>query len=125
MTNRLSVSVSKDVYEYAQTKNNVSAYIQDLIEADMRGVNTKTIGLELQERTLEQEAQAALEKHERIENQLEEIREIRQNMQDEKTRALEQARENLNGVPREPTNIAIEHWAKKVGVTPEELCQRL
>lgn len=125
MTNRISASVDDEVFEYLQTKDNISAYIERLVEADMKGVDTDTIGLELQERHLEKEAQAALERHERVENQLEEIREMRKRIESTKDASLEKARESLEYTPKDPTNEAIQKWAKRVDMTPEQLCNEL
>lgn len=125
MTHRVSLSVDEEVYDYLQTKDNISAYVEKLAKADMKGVDTDVIGLELQERHLEREAQASLERHERFEEQLEEIRETRKQIQNQTDSALEEAREHLADTPKEPDNPAIENWAKRVDMTPQQLCERL
>lgn len=58
-------------------------------------------------------------RREEIESRLEEL-----NSTDE-IEGLAQAAEQLEGTPKDPTNPAIKNWASKLGITGEQLCDRL
>jgi chromosome segregation ATPase len=49
----------------------------------------------------------------------------REKKKNERRSKLEEARETLDDVPRDPENPAVENWAEKIGITPEELLDEL
>jgi len=125
MSERISLYIDEEVYEYLQTKDNMSAHVQRLVKADMKGVDTDLVGLAVQKKHFEREAQAALEKHERYQEQLEEITQLEEDIRGRESAELEKAREKLQRTPKEPTNPAIQEWAERLGMEPTELCEEL
>jgi len=62
---------------------------------------------------------------ERLEQGLDELIELRNEMENQESTELQEARAALVGVPRDPTNPAIKNWASKLGMSPDQLIGRL
>jgi len=122
---RLAISVDSEVYEHVQQKPNMSHYIQTLVKKDMRGKNVDTTGIELQIQTLEEQAQAAAEREEMYQDRIEKLREIVDRQHDEQEADLAAAKEALQGVPLESSNAAIQKWATKMSMSPQQLIEQL
>ena len=116
---RIVVRLKDDMKRHVESKDNVSAYIRRLIEEDMKGHDTRMVGVQLQIETLEQQAQAAAERHEMFQSRVEELRELQEQAQQQRSHVVEQAQETLS-VPADPSNPAIQNWANKAGMSPEE-----
>ena len=110
---------------YLEQKDNKSEYIRRLIKQEMRGPNVETVGLDIQIETFEKQAQAMAEQEQMYQQQAEELREIKQNMEQSESATLKKAKEELRRTPKEPTNPAIQKWAEKTGHSPEQLCEQL
>jgi len=122
---RLAITVDAEVYEHVQQKPNMSHYIQTLVEKVMRGNNVDTTGIELQIQTLEEQAQAAAEREAMYQDRIEELRRIMNKQHDEKEADIAAAKDVLEGVPKDPSNEAIQKWATKIGMSPQQLIERL
>jgi len=68
------------------------------------------------------ERERELNEHKR---ELEALQEKRDTAAGQHEQELDTARENLNGVPRDPSNPAIKTQAQKLGLTPQELIKKL
>jgi len=106
-------------------KDNKSEYLRRLVKQDMKGEDASTVGLEAQIQTLEKQAQSFAEQEEMLQSRAEELRNTKQRIEGQQNRQLQQARESLAGVTKEPTNPAIQKWAEKTDMTPEQLCTEL
>jgi cell shape-determining protein MreC len=113
------------IESYLNSKNNKSAYIRDLIEADMRGNQAEVVGLETQIETLEKQAQSHAEQEQMFQDQAEELRELKNQVESTTATNLEKARAKLQDTPKDPANPAIQKWAEKVNLSPTELCKQL
>jgi len=111
---------------YLDQKDNKSAYLRRLVEADMRGgKSVDYVGIQKQIETLERDAQDLAQREETKQQRAEELREFLETMEDRECAGLQDAKRKLSDTPREPDNPAIKKWAEKLGMTPEELCQEL
>ena len=122
---RKTISLEPAVKNYLDSKDNASALVNRLVEAHMKGVDTQLVGLEIQERHFEREAQAALEEHERYQEQLDEIRKIRQDITQQESIELETVRKKLEDTPLEPSNPAVKKRSEELGMSPRKLCEEL
>jgi hypothetical protein len=121
-----SFSTDSDVMdEFLNRKDNKSEYLRRLVKADMQGPDTDMIGLEMQIQTLEKQAQSKAREEEMLQQQAEELRELKQSFEGQQEQTLEEARQELDETPKEPSNPAIQTWARKVDLSPEELCEQL
>jgi len=129
MVDKLSTSVSltAENREYLDREvNNRSAFINDLIEAHRQGKSDieETIARYRREQ-LKSELRTVDSRKEEIEHELELIN---QQISEEKERQQEvvaNAREALTETPKTPDNPAVETWAEKANLTPEELLDRI
>jgi len=60
-----------------------------------------------------------------LEKEANAIRKKLRKVENEEQSKLEDAKETLDGVPKHPENEAIQTWADKIGITPEELIEKL
>lgn len=123
--NRFTVKLEPEQAQYLEKKDNKSAYIRDLIQADMQGHDVDTIGLQIQIETLEKQAQQAAEKEEMYQSRVEELRQLKSQVEQKEDVELQEAKEQLEDTPKDPTNPAVKKWASRVSLTPEELCEEL
>jgi len=123
--NVVSFQVDDELYGYLQQKDNQSAYLRRLVRADMKGSDVDLVGLQLQIETLEQQAQSHAEQEEMYQQRAEELREKLEQAQSKTDLTLQEARNALENTPKDPTNEAVKHWAEKIGITPETLCEKL
>jgi DNA repair ATPase RecN len=114
-----------EVDDFLERKDNKSAYLRKLIRADMQGPGTELVGLEMQIKTLEKQAQTKAQEEEMLQEQAEELRELKQSLEGTQDRRLNEAREQLSDTPKDPSNPAIQNWAERMDLTPEQLCERL
>jgi len=121
----VSFKVDDELFNYLQKKHNKSAYLRELVKADMRDDSGNLVGLQMQIETLEQQAQSHAEKEEMFQQRAEELKEVLDQSKENTQRGLQEAKENLTGVDRDPTNPAIQRWAEKIGMSPEQLCEEL
>mgnify|MGYP002761169883 CR=1 FL=1 len=124
---RTSVSLTEENKRYLDTEtNNRSAFINDLIDAHRRGTSDMNdIVARFRKEQLESERRSAEKTLNRVESELESLEERLDKQEAEKERTLQKARENLDGVARDPENPAIVNWATKLDMTPEQLLEEL
>jgi len=127
MSNKKTRTVSLDAenHEYLKTEDNASAVVNDLIEQLRQGGDRHTAAIDLQIEQKERELSEAEGKVDRLKQELSELRRLRASTQREEDARLEQAIDALEGVPRDPSNPAVENWAGKLGMTPAELVDEL
>lgn len=129
MTDRISTSVTltAENREYLDREvNNRSAFINDLIEAHRQGKSDmeETIARYRKEQ-LKSELRTVNSRQEELHNELELINQQISEEQERKQNIIEDAREALAKTPKTVDNPAVETWAQKAGLTPEELIERL
>lgn len=124
---RTSVSLTQENKAYLDSEtNNRSAFINDLIDAHRKGKSDMDeVVARYRREQLEAERRKAQNTVERVESELETIDKQLAEKQAEKEDALDEAREVLADVPKEPENPAIQNWADDLDMTPEELLEEL
>lgn len=106
--------------------DNASAVVNDLVTQWRKGGNNRnTVALELRKRQKEREKREAKERVERLEAEEEEIERLLMEFERDEDAKLEEARDALAQTPKDPDNGAIQTWARKLGVTPEQLIESL
>lgn len=123
---RKTVTVDEDVYEYLdQPGVNASGLMNDLLKRHMNGGDVDGVVREFRINQLEEEAGEYDERAERKREQAERLRELAEEKRSKLDSELAEAREALATVPHEPSNPAVQNWAKKLGMTPDELLEGL
>jgi len=106
---------------------NLSGFVNACLEQHFAEGSTGTAGksavraqIEMLESKIEQaerKREQLREQRTRLENELDEM--------DDDPALLEQAREQLEHTPKDPDNPAIQNWSGKLGMSADELCDRL
>lgn len=120
-----TVSLSPDNNDYLKNKDNASAVVDDLITQLREGGDRQTAVVDMQIEQQRREITEAKNRVERLEQGLDELLSLRQELQNEESAELQEARQALENTPKEPDNPAIQEWAKRLGMAPEELLQQL
>jgi len=123
---RITVSLEPEVASYLQQDAvNASGLVNNLVKKQMGGKSSEAamvkLRLEQVSSKIEQTESALQNKRgekERLEERLSEI----QSTNEER---LEEARQQLKGVPKDPDNPAIQNWAEKLDLKPSELLEKL
>jgi len=106
--------------------DNASAVVNDLVtQWRQGGKNRDTVALELRKRQKERQIEEAQDKLERLQTEDEEIERLLIEFECDEDAKLEEARNALANTPKDPNNGAVENWAQKLGVTPEQLIDSL
>jgi len=122
---RRSVTLSPENDAYLRQQNNASAVIDDLVTQLREGGDKATAVLDMQIQQKRTELTEAENRVERLEQGLDDLIELRNEMQAKDSAELQEARAALSGVPDDPNNPAIKNWASKLGLSPEGLIERL
>jgi len=127
MSNKETRTVSLDPqnHEFLKTEDNASAVVNDLVDQLRQGGDRQTAGIDLQISQKERELTDAKGTVERLEREIQELKKLKATFERKEDARLDEAIDALEGVPREPTNAAIENWAGKLGMTPTELVEEL
>lgn len=109
----------------AETDNR-SAFVNKLITKAREGNNDiERVVAQYQREQLERERAKLEVQLESVHDQLEAVDQRVSVAESQENAELEKSIEDLSGTPRDPTNIAIQKHAKKLGMTPEALIEEL
>jgi len=123
---RRTVTLEKEVDDYlAQPHVNASGLVNDLVTRHMNGDDTDGAIREFRIHQLEEEAKEYNQRAERKQKEAERLKRAEQERQEEKESDIEKAVKMLKDAPRDPENPAVKSQARQVGVTPEELIEKL
>lgn len=122
---RKTVTLSEEAKAILDTEDNASAVVTDLVEQYGRSGERGTAGLRLQRKHKARELEQSLETVERLEAELEDIDELIEEFEVQRSDEWQDAKDALEHTPKDPENDAIKHWAQKLGITPEELIEEL
>lgn len=120
-----SVSLSPENKAYLDEQNNASAVVDDLITQLREGGDKATAVLDMQIEQKEEALTEAENRVSRLERGLQQLHELRAEMSAKESVELKEAREALKKTPKDPENAAVQNWAKKLGMSPERLVERL
>jgi len=120
-----TVTLAPENDEYLAQRDNASAVVDDLVEQLRQGGDKQSAAIDLRIDQKERELEDAERDVDRLQRELRELRQLRASFEQQEDAELRQAREKLEGVPRDPTNPAIQRWAGKLGMTEQELLNQL
>lgn len=120
---RRTVSLSAENDEFLKNHDNASALVNRLVEKYRKGGGREDI---IQQYRL-QEARTELDElQSRLEIKQDLVTELEQSVEtseDKRERLIKEASETL--VSTDPENEAVQHWAEKIGIPPEELVEEI
>jgi response regulator RpfG family c-di-GMP phosphodiesterase len=122
---RRAVTLDEENDDFLADQHNASALVNDLVTEYRKGEDKSTVALELQLKQKRKELREARKRAERLEGDVEELEQLKDEFTEQETAELHEARDALQGTPMEPTNEAVKTQAEKVGLTPTELIERL
>lgn len=123
---RKTFTLDSEVYDYLQQPGvNASGLVNDLVKRHMNGDGVDGAIREYRIRQLEEEADEYASRAERKRAQAEKLKEIEESEQEERESELQDAIEKLEGVPRDSGNPAVQTQARKLGMEPAELVDKL
>jgi hypothetical protein len=131
MTNkkRTSITVDPAVYEFLKQPDvNQSGLINELVKEYKDNERRQVAALKLRREHLLQEAEEAAETAEQKREQAAEVEALLDDARAAESEQLQEAREALAGINDRdltPDNPAVENWADKLEMTPEELVDTL
>lgn len=104
---------------------NASALVNDLLTQYRKGDDKETVAVDLQIQQKQRELREKDRQRDRVESELEELRQLKAKMQQREDGDLKRAKKALSSTPRDPENPAIQTWADDLGMTPEQLIEEL
>jgi hypothetical protein len=124
---RITVTVEPVNADYLDREtNNRSAFINELIEAHRKGVEgTDDAIARYRKEQIESELQQVESREETLRSQLESVEKQLTSRKEHREEQLSEARDVLADVPPDPENAAVENWARKLDMAPEELLEVL
>lgn len=127
---RRTVSIPEEVDDHLSREGvNASELVAKLVKQHMNGGATQDQILEFRIEQVQSKVEDIRGRLERKERELEELkarrREHREQQHQEYQSKLEKARKKLEDVPHHPENAAVQHWAEKLDLTPEDLIDKL
>jgi len=118
-------SLDPDNDEFLANHDNASALVNDLITQYREGADRNTVALELQIEQKRRAKESKAKEVERLDDDIEELEQLKEEFQNQKPSGLEEAKDALTDTPRKENNPAIQNWASRLGMAPEELIKEL
>jgi len=126
---RTSITVDPAVYEFLKQPDvNQSGLINELVKEYKDNEKRQVAALKLRRDHLLQEATEAEETAEQKREQAAEVEALLEDARNAESDKLQQAREALSGIDDRdlsPENPAVQNWADKLDLSPEELLKQL
>jgi len=124
---RITVTLDEGLVTWLDSEyHNRSAAIQELVEAARDGTGApKDKVREYQIQQLELDLKREQSQIQATKERLETLRSLQQQSESQTESELEDARDALEGVPREADNPAVVNWAGNLDMTPSELLEEL
>lgn len=120
-----TVSISKKNDKFLSSTDNASALVDDLLEQYRQSGDKQSVAIDLQLRQKRREKREKQNSLERVDNEIKELEQLKQEFAVEETAQLEEVKKELSDTPREVTNPAIQAKADQLDMTPTELVQEL
>lgn len=129
MSEKVRISVTIDAENKRWIDNNHqkrSTFINELVTAARRnGCQNEAVVRQYRIQQLQSDKQRRKAELESIQEELEQLRSLEQEKEAKQEELIEEAREQLYGARLEPDNPAVQNWAEKIGITPQELIEEL
>jgi septal ring factor EnvC (AmiA/AmiB activator) len=120
-----SFSLSPRNKAFLDKQDNASAIVDDLVDEYRKGNSARVANLEVQIKHKKEELENVNREKERLENNIAELRMMKDNASRKEVRGIEEARDALEETPKKETNEAIKNWSKRLGMTEAELIETL
>lgn len=123
---RRTVTLDEEIDEYLDAEGvNASQLVNRLVRSYQTAGGSEVGMLRLREQQLESEIQELDSRRETKQDELERVREQLSELQDGRDDVIRDAAESLDDHVRVPDNPAVQNWAEKAGLPPEEFLERL
>jgi len=124
---RISGTIDQANFEWLEAHtDNKSAFINDLLTRARQNEDAiDHIVARYRKEQLRAELATVEARKEGIEEQLAELSEMQRRRNNREEAEFDQALEALEGVPPEPSNPAVQNWAKKLDTTPQAVAEEL
>lgn len=124
MKERTSVTLDPDLYDRVQRDEsmNLSGLVNRVVREYYEGGHPD--GLDLQIRRVENRLEEVRAEEEKLEQRLSDLEERKERVDDTLEEALD-ALEGLSTAKLHPENLAVENQARKLGVQPDVLCEKV
>lgn len=122
---RRTFSLDPENDRFCESHDNASALVDDLLTQFRESGERQTAALDLQIKHKREEFEEKEREAKRVKGELEDLQRLRAEFEKQEDAEIQSAREALEGVPRDPTNPAVENWAGKLGMTPQELIDEI
>jgi len=127
---RKNVSIDSELAEIVDQRDefNLSGFVNRCLETHFAADSASepeqaVMRAELEE--IERELSDIQTEKEKLRQRKREIEEQLEEQQEKEPELLKQARSKLKGTPKKPENPAIQNWAGKLGMKPEQLINEL
>jgi len=120
-----SIRFDRQNYEYLSNHDNASALVRDLVEQYRTEGEPDRAAAKLRRKQKAAELEEARGKVERLEKDLAEIDALIEDLEADDGVDIDEAVANLEGVPLERENPAVQNWAQKTRMTPTQLIDRV
>lgn len=122
---RKSFTIDPENAEVCDDHDNASALVNDLLEQYRKGSDKETVGIDLQINQKKRELRERRKEVERLEQDIQELKQLKAGISKKEDAELENAREALEDTPKKVENDAIQNWASDLGMTPQQLVDEL
>lgn len=122
---RKTVTLEPANYQELQDSDNASAVVNDLVGQWRKTGARDTAGIELQIEHKERELKEARQTVARLEDELDDLRQMVDEFEATETDGLEEAREKLRGTELHPENPAVQNWSERLGIPPSKLIEEV
>lgn len=120
-----TVTLDEENDSFLAEQDNASAVVNDLVTQYRQGGDRGTAALELQKSQKNRELNTHQQFVENLQHDIEELDTLIREFKREESAELAEAREALEHVPKNPENEAVKNWAKKLGMTPAALLEKV
>jgi predicted nuclease with TOPRIM domain len=127
---RKNVSIDANLARIVDERDefNLSGFVSRCLEQHFAAGNAsapEAAALQAELEHLEQELADLTTEQERLREKRQRIEDELDDVADDEPALLDQAREKLDDTPRDPDNPAIQNWAAKLGMQPDDLVAEL
>lgn len=126
---RTSISLPRETYEWlSDSPMQNSALIAELLDEYRQSRAERVAALEMQLKHARTERDDLEQQYENAQQRVADLEERLSEVREDDVSVINDAREVLDSVPESELTVdnpAVENWAEKVGVSPEELLNRL
>jgi SMC interacting uncharacterized protein involved in chromosome segregation len=122
---RRTVSLEPSNNHFLSEHPNASDLIDELVSRYRQGGREDTVGIELRLQHKRNELEEKRQEVKRLEKEVSELEHLKREVTASESAQLREARAALDEHQLEPQNPAVQNWAEKLGIAPEQLIAKL